>query len=146
EAMLTIQAHTLDTLFNELAKRAFLNMGQYMDAADRYMRLALKAQSHCRMNIEALAELKYPRSVAFVKQANIANNQQINNGARSSGELSDAYAQTYAGAREIKNQPNELLEAQHGEGLDTGTAAAASGVNSQLETVGALNRTQDHRG
>jgi hypothetical protein len=50
---------------------AALNMKQYLDATDKFMRLALKAQSQCRTTVEALGELKNPQPVAFVKQANI---------------------------------------------------------------------------
>ena len=70
-----MQAHTLDALFNESARRAGNNLGHYPDTVDKYMRLALMAQSQCRTTIETLAEIKNPRPVAFVKQANIANNQ-----------------------------------------------------------------------
>lgn len=82
EAMLVAQAHTLDALFSALAMRSYSNShAGYLDAADRYMRLALKAQSQCRTTIEVLAEIKNPRPVAFVKQANISNgHQQVNNG------------------------------------------------------------------
>src|SRR3569833_2120426 len=45
EALLTAQAHTLDSIFNSLAWRAAQNMGEYINAAETYMRLALKAQS-----------------------------------------------------------------------------------------------------
>jgi hypothetical protein len=62
EAMLAIQAHTLDTIFNELARRSWANVdGGYMEAGERYMRLALKAQSQCRTTIETLAEMKNPK-------------------------------------------------------------------------------------
>ena len=57
----TSQAISLDTLFTDMARRSGLNMGQYPDAADRYMRLALKAQSACRSTLEALARLHQPR-------------------------------------------------------------------------------------
>ena len=36
-------------------------MGHYPDAAERYMRLALKAQAACRSTLEALARLHLPR-------------------------------------------------------------------------------------
>lgn len=146
EAMLITHAHTLDTLFNELARRAAGNMGHYPETVERYMRLALKCQSQCRTTIETLADIKNPRPVAFVKQANIANNQQINNGAQPPGALMDQYAQAHAGAREIKNQPNELLEAQHGKRLDTGTAGQAIGGNSAMEAVGAVYGAEDTGG
>ncbi len=59
--MLAAQAITLDTLFTELAARSNQNMGKYIDAAERYMRLALKAQSNSRSTLEALAKLHQPR-------------------------------------------------------------------------------------
>ena len=59
--MFTSQAISLDTLFTEMAARAGNNLGQYPDTADRYMRLALKAQGACRSTLEALAKLHQPR-------------------------------------------------------------------------------------
>lgn len=59
--ILAAQAISLDTLFTELAMRSRQNMGQYFDAAERYMRLALKAQANCRTTLEALAKLHQPR-------------------------------------------------------------------------------------
>jgi len=59
--LLAAQAVTLDTLFTELATRSKQNMGQYFDASERYMRLALKAQANCRATLEALAKLHQPR-------------------------------------------------------------------------------------
>src|SRR4051812_40701870 len=45
EAALVAQAKALDAMFNSLARRAIANMGGgHMQAADTYMRLALKAQ------------------------------------------------------------------------------------------------------
>jgi hypothetical protein len=73
EAMLAAQAHTLDSIFNNLAQRAALNMGEYLGACDTYLKLALRAQAQCRATLETLAEVKQPRSVAFVGQANIAH-------------------------------------------------------------------------
>ena len=59
--MLAAQAVTLDSMFAELARRAALNMSDYIDAAERYGRLALKAQGNCRATLEALAKLHQPR-------------------------------------------------------------------------------------
>ena len=58
---LTAQALTLDAMFTELARRASLNMGDYLDAMERYARLALKAQANSRATFEALAKLHQPR-------------------------------------------------------------------------------------
>lgn len=80
EARLTAQAVALDAIFNGLARRAALNMGQHMGACETYLRLALKAQAQCRATLETLAEIKYPKSPTFVRQQNVAYQQQVNNG------------------------------------------------------------------
>lgn len=59
--ILSAQAIALDSMFAELARRAALNMGEYINATERYGRLALKAQSNCRATLEALAKLHQPR-------------------------------------------------------------------------------------
>ena len=58
---LAAQAMSLDTIFTEMARRSELNMVDYPEASERYMRLALKAQSNCRSTLEALAKLHQPR-------------------------------------------------------------------------------------
>ncbi len=103
EAMLVAQAHTLEAIFHELARRAALNLGEYINAAETYMRLALKAQSQCRATIETLAALKNPAPVAFVRQANIAHGpQQVNNAPPPAPSESSP-------ARESENSPNETI-------------------------------------
>jgi hypothetical protein len=125
EAMLIAQAHALDAIFHELARRAALNMGTYLDAADTYLRLALKAQSQSRATLETLSAVKNPPApVAFVKQANIANGpQQVNN------------CESLPRARETLIRSNELLENQGGERLDRGAARFAGAEDSTMETV-----------
>lgn len=59
--ILAAQAITLDYLFTELTLRAGRNIGEYPDAVDRYLRLALKAQANSRATLEALAKLHQPR-------------------------------------------------------------------------------------
>jgi len=78
EAMLTSQAHTLDAIFNNLARRAV--NAEYMDHLDRYLKLALRAQSQCRATWESLITIKHPPVAGYVKQANIVHGpQQVNN-------------------------------------------------------------------
>lgn len=80
ESMLTAQAAALNSIFTELARRASLNMGEYLGATETYMKLALRAQNQARMTLETLATIKNP-PVVFAKQANIAHgHQQVNNG------------------------------------------------------------------
>ncbi len=59
--VLTAQALSLDTLFTQMVRRAHLNLGQFPDAADRYLRLALKAQAQSRTTLETLVKMHQPR-------------------------------------------------------------------------------------
>ena len=133
EAMLFAQAHTLDQIFMNLARRAVKQ--EYLKQWETYMRMAMKAQSQCRMTLESLATLKNPQ-VVFARQANINNGgqQQVNNGA-----ASDVASR----ARESEPEPSKPLEKQDGEWLDTRTEGSASGANQTVAAVGAVIRTED---
>ncbi len=79
EALLMAQAVTLNTIFARCAVQASRNFeGQHLEGTERYLRLALKAQSQCRTTIETLAILKNPTTI-FARQANIARGLQVNN-------------------------------------------------------------------
>lgn len=58
---MTAQALSLDALFTQMQRRAAVNMAEYPDAFERYMRLGLKAQAQSRSTIEALAKILQPR-------------------------------------------------------------------------------------
>lgn len=135
EAILTVQAHTLDAIFHNFARRA--QRAEYMNQLETNMRLALKAQSQCRSTLETLAAIKNPQPVAFVKQANISHGpQQVNNGRAFATSTRER-----ACARETENQQNELLEHNDGKRLDAGATGAAGGTDQKLEAVGGFNRT-----
>jgi len=140
EAMMIAQAHTLDELFCNLARRSYANIvAGHGDAGERYMRLALKAQSQCRTTLEGLAEMKNPRPVAFVNQANIANGpQQVNNGSFPPC--------TRPRAGENPNLQNKLLEEKDGERLDPGTACTPGRADPAMATVEAKHRPTNTRG
>ena len=137
EAMLTAQAHTLDAIFNNLARRAI--NAEYMDNLDRYLKLGLRAQSQCRATWEALATIKNPPVMGYVRQANIAHGpQQVNNAtAASDGD---------SRAGKNPNLQNKLLEETDGERLDTGAAGAAGRADPAMATVGEVDRAEDGRG
>lgn len=59
--LLIAQALSLDSMFAELARRSTVNFGDYPLAAERYARLAFRAQANSRAAIEALAKLHQPR-------------------------------------------------------------------------------------
>ncbi len=125
EATLLSQSATLNLMFGELSRRAALNMGEYADATESYMRMALKAQNQCRMTLETLSNIKNP-PVVFSRQTNIANGpQQVNN---------------FAHAGENQNQPIKVLEQGHEQRMDAPAQSHASDGNPELETVDAGHR------
>ena len=130
EAMLTAQAHTLDAIFNNLARKAIT--AEYMKSVDINLKLALRAQSQCRATWEAISAIKNPPMVGYVGQANIANGpQQVNN---------DTAAPR---TREDEKSQNELLERNDGERLDTGAAGSAGATDPDLEAVEKIDRTKN---
>jgi len=77
-----------------------------------------------------LAEIKHPRSVAFVAQANIAQgHQQVNNAPSCAGKT--------------KKAQNKLMEKDDDKRLDTRAARTTGGTDTPLETVGAVHRTKN---
>jgi hypothetical protein len=123
EAMLMNQATALQTLFSRMAERA--SNADYMSNFETFMRVALKAQSQCRATLETLSAIKNPPLV-YAKQANVTTGpQQVNN-------------VMHAGRKQ--NQPIELLEADHGNDLETRAEGTAGRAHTQLATVGAVHR------
>ena len=59
--LLVSQAITLDAIFTDLARRAGINAHEYLDASERYMRLALKAQAGSRATLAELINVHQPR-------------------------------------------------------------------------------------
>lgn len=132
EALLMGQAVALNAVFTHLANRARLNMGEHLDAADRYMRLALKAQGHCRATLETLATMKAPPAV-FARQANIAHGpQQVNN----------VPAHPASVVRE-QNRISGKRTIGGANDLDRRAKAISGRGNSTLAAVGALDGPQD---
>ena len=58
--MLAAQAVALNAMFGELARVGQANMFKAPDYADRYLRLAFKAQGQSRATLETLAVIKNP--------------------------------------------------------------------------------------
>jgi hypothetical protein len=124
EAMLMNQATALQSLFARMTERA--HGVEHMANFEIFIRVALKAQAQCRVTLETLVAIKNPPLV-YAKQANVTTGpQQINNGIAHTGKN--------------KIQPSKLLEADHGNYLDTRAQTAPARVDSDLETVGAVNR------
>lgn len=132
EAMLAAQAHTLDAIFNNLARRAINS--EYLEKLSTYLKLALRAQAQCRAAWESLAAIKNPPVMGYVRQANIAHGpQQVNN---------SSVGATPA-AEEPQNWPNKLLEKGDDERLDTGAPETSGGADPAVATVGEGDRPKN---
>lgn len=135
EATLASQASTLHSIFCEMARRSAAHMGGQIDSCERYMRLALKAQSQSRATLETLANIKNPPLV-IARQANFsAGHQQVNNG-----------DSILAATENVQSAPNKLLDANHGQRLDTRTTSPAISADSNMAPVGKRNRPANGRG
>jgi hypothetical protein len=110
EAMLYGQAHALQAIFMNLARRAASQ--EYLKQWEAYLRMAMKAQNQCRMTLETLATIKNP-PVVIARQANINNGgqQQVNNGAAQPGPVApQAPAAGVAGGGGLESPGPQALE------------------------------------
>ena len=135
EGMLINQAVALQSLFARLVELGM--SAEVLPQYEAHMRLALRAQAQCVNTLRVLNEYKNPQ-VVFAKQANIANQQQVNNGI----PLPEALR-----AREVGVAPTQLSEGSHHELLpDPGASPLACRIDPPVATVEALDRTEDARG
>lgn len=130
EALLICQAHSLNSISVEMIHKSLENMGSNLHAAEKLMRLGLKAQSQSRATIQTLADLKNPKPYI---QNNRAQYQQINNNSSPSR------------AREKENFTNELLEDRTDEQqwMDCGAQKDTGGEDQELEAVAVQHRPED---
>jgi hypothetical protein len=133
EAMLINQATALQSLFARLVELGM--SAEVLPQYEAHMRLALRAQAQCVNTLRVLNEYKNPQ-VVFAKQANIANQQQVNNG-----------IPLPLRAREVENAPTQLSEGSHHELLpDPGASPLARRIDPPVATVEVLDRAEDARG
>jgi len=138
EAMLMGQAEALQAIFVRLACKA--NNQIYIKNTEKFLKLALKAQSQCRSTLEALATIKNP-PVVYAQQANIAQgHQQINN---YSNEHISATKFMPTHAEKNKSDQNELLEVKNEQRMDFGTSAETSTMDQEMVSVEKVNRPKN---
>lgn len=114
------QALTLDAMMTELLRRATMNLGDYPLAAERYARLAFKAQSNSRAALEALAKLHQPREQTV-------RHVHVNQGGQA--VVADNFHHHTGGKENVKS-----AEQPHATGT-AGTSAALSGPDAQGNPV-----------
>lgn len=131
--MLTIQAQTLNAIFNELARQASATIN--IIPMESLLKLALRAQSQCRATWEAISTIQNPPLAGYVMQANIAHgHQQVNN-------------EAFARARHEKAQ-TKLLEQTVNDPdgwLDRRAPTASGDANSHVEAVEKVDRPEDKK-
>ncbi len=141
EEMLFVQANSLDLLFNSLTKKAGEAMQEdrfrregTLDRMERLLRLALKAQMQSAQTLRTLGEIRNPRSVAFVKQLNAADQQIVNNG-------------TLGGGKETGIKQNELSqqEGEYVEVLEPRGTKATGGADPVMVSMESQHRTPNSR-
>ena len=129
ESMLMGQAVALQSMFADFALRA--KKAQTLEAVQCLAQLALRSQAGCRSTLQTLADVKNPRQVAFVKQTNIAQTQQVNNGTPPPSRVEN-----------IQASPNELLvEEPHGRTkMDARAKATAGRSDSAVVAMATVDR------
>ena len=110
-ATLVSQATTCDMMFAEFARRSARQIGENIDVAERYARLAMKAQSNCRATLEALAKLHQPREQT-VRHVHVGNGGQA--------VVADEFHQHHG--RGLENERPDQCHAADAETAFTGTA------------------------
>lgn len=132
ETMLTAQAHTLDGIFNTLARRAINS--EHLSKLETFLKLSLRAQSQCRATWEALSAIKDPPVMGYVHQANIANGpQQVNNGVPNDKPR----------AQKNQNQQNQLLEQKMATGCTPERKARQTKLIQQWRPLGEVDGAKD---
>jgi len=132
EELLIDQALVLQSIFSNYISRT--NKSEYLSHMEAYSKIALRAQNQCQRTLKTLLEYKNPKRTTFIKQQNNATNQQINEGEPK--EIPE---------KEIK-PANELLEENHEARLDNPETKEAITVDTEVETVGELDRTSHGTG
>jgi hypothetical protein len=142
EAALLGQAETLATMFTNLHLMA--KKSTDLERMRVLLTLALKAQAQSRATLETLVETRRPRQLLITRQANVAQNQVVNN----DGAVGLGGSHQVSPARTEKNgnAPIELLEeGPHAHSLDTRAARTSVGADPHPAALEAVDRAPDAR-
>lgn len=115
------QLTILDALFNTCTHLAIKE--QPLKAQQVYSELALKSQNQARRTAMSIADLVSPKRTTFIRQQNIANNQQVNNyDSGAAPQQPDTDCQIPQNLENISTIELLDLEVTDGQRLDTRTA------------------------
>ena len=138
EAMLVGQATALNAIFAEMARRGQAALGRPGIAAERYLRLAVRAQAQCRATVRALSdmanrptkEIEAPRQVTRIERIIVRPREPDGPSGMPRGEA--APADDWAA--------RNMIREAYGEGLDGGTARGLCADDEGAPGVGAFDR------
>jgi hypothetical protein len=119
ETTLLMQIETLDALFYDMLQQA--TQATMVDHLRLFADIAFKAQKQTRQTVSVLAEFKNPRRTTFVKQQNVAVNQQVNNATQD--------------LENLKNPANELISETTYEAMDYRGTPEAIRADSNVATL-----------
>lgn len=146
EDLLITQAYALNTIFSESLRTAALVGVPHPDGMrkikDSFGKMGLKAQAQCRATLETLANIKNPPHLAFVRQQNIAYQQQVNNKdtviVEEALNISDVNSNNNDAHARKKNKFSQNEQLEHSNNvtrLEPGTPRKTVETNSKLETL-----------
>jgi hypothetical protein len=135
ESLLISQANLLHHWFCRYITLAFTGTNMEVVLARYY--LALKMQEQCRKSIATIGALKMPRQTAFIKQQNVAQNQQV----IEQMQITNNTAPPPVSENFSTNEANELLGGDIlAKRMDTRALSKAIGANTEMEALGAVQR------
>jgi hypothetical protein len=122
EATLVGQATALNAIFTEMARRGQAALDRPGIAAERYLRLAMRAQAQCRATLNALSAMAGRSTKAMEEDEPIRRIERVI-------------------IRPWHEIGSEEREERYGEGLDGGAARGLFAEHDGAEGVGAFDRT-----
>lgn len=134
-AILTAQTMTLDVLYNKMINYA--SRAETLKTMQISLDMALRIQNQSRKTLLAIGTLTHPQQATFIKQQNVAVNQQVNNGVTTDNDKDEI--------SNLKSE-NELISEAKYATLDTGRTIEASPANQNPATMAVVDRSKDSRG
>ena len=150
EATLLGQAAALNTIFADMARRAQAHLGRPGRAAERYLRLAMRAQNQCRATLNALAELSRQRPdvaepsdrIVRIERRIVYPERRPNEEPVAAGRAPYPASHAADSGADVEGTTSGSgwEEVAYGAGLDGGAARGLFADDARAQAVGAFDR------
>ena len=151
EATLLGQAAALNAIFADMARRAQAHMGRPGRAAERYLRLAMRAQNQCRATLNAVAELSGQRPdtvepserIVRIERRIVYPERRPNEEPIAAERAPCPTVDPVSGGADVEGTRASSREEtrSYGARLDGGTARRLFADGARAQTVGGLHRS-----